>query len=108
MLLTPGVPLSEEDLRWVTEHEGEVTSHGLDLSFHMYSTHAVLRAILPLCIGDVPGAYETVGHIAHLNLRKEQLPFKCIIGGLCFVHMLMYTLTEFVVCKFLNAVCVMF
>ena len=29
---------------------------------------------------EIPSAFETVGHIAHLNLREEQLPFKKVIG----------------------------
>ncbi len=29
---------------------------------------------------EAPSSFETVGHIIHLNLRKEQLPYKYIIG----------------------------
>ena len=29
---------------------------------------------------EVPGSFETVGHVAHLNLRDELLPFKLLIG----------------------------
>ena len=29
---------------------------------------------------DVPASFETVGHIAHLNLRDELLPHKYVIG----------------------------
>jgi|APGre2960657444_1045066.scaffolds.fasta_scaffold00668_6 tRNA (guanine37-N1)-methyltransferase len=29
---------------------------------------------------DVPTSFETVGHIAHLNLRDEQLPYKLLVG----------------------------
>ena len=29
---------------------------------------------------EVPTAFETVGHIAHLNLKAEQLPHKHVIG----------------------------
>jgi tRNA (guanine37-N1)-methyltransferase len=28
----------------------------------------------------VPTSFESIGHIAHLNLRPEQLPHKAIIG----------------------------
>jgi tRNA (guanine37-N1)-methyltransferase len=30
---------------------------------------------------EVPMSFETVGHIAHLNLREEQLPHKHLIGS---------------------------
>ena len=29
---------------------------------------------------EVPSSFETVGHIAHLNLREELLPYKHIVG----------------------------
>ncbi len=28
----------------------------------------------------MPSSFETVGHVAHLNLRDELLPFKRVIG----------------------------
>jgi tRNA G37 N-methylase Trm5 len=37
------------------------------------------QALLPPG-SDIPGSFETVGHIAHLNLRDELLPFKLVIG----------------------------
>jgi len=37
------------------------------------------KALLPPAI-DVPTSFETVGHVAHLNLRDEALPFKQLIG----------------------------
>lgn len=35
----------------------------------------ILEALLPKGM-IVPSAFETVGHIAHLNLREEHLPYK--------------------------------
>lgn len=39
----------------------------------------LLKEILPDGM-TVPTAYESVGHIAHLNLREEHLPFRHIIA----------------------------
>ena len=29
---------------------------------------------------EIPGGFETIGHIAHLNLADEQMPYKNLIG----------------------------
>jgi hypothetical protein len=39
----------------------------------------LLKELLPDGM-TVPTAYESVGHIAHLNLREEHLPFRHIIA----------------------------
>lgn len=84
LLLTPEPfrdrPLADSDLCWIKEHGGEMTSHTVTLDYSHYSMHSILRAILPPEITDVPTAFESVGHIAHLNLRENQLPYKEIIG----------------------------
>ena len=41
---------------------------------------AILRAVLPDEVEQIPTAFEMVGHIAHLNLRESQLPYKKLIG----------------------------
>lgn len=41
--------------------------------------HPTRQALLPPG-AEVPSSFETVGHIAHLNLRDELLPFKRVIG----------------------------
>ena len=29
---------------------------------------------------EIPGSFETVGHVAHINLRDSALPYKKLIG----------------------------
>ena len=38
-----------------------------------------MQRLLPAGL-EVPCSFETVGHIAHLNLRDELLPFKHLVG----------------------------
>ena len=45
----------------------------------MQLLRATAQALLPPGM-DVPASFETVGHIAHLNLRDELLPHKFVIG----------------------------
>lgn len=39
----------------------------------------ILEALLPKEM-IVPSAFETVGHIVHLNLREEHFPYKKLIA----------------------------
>lgn len=73
---------SAGDLQWMSEREIARTSHHLQLGYPNWNVGAVLRAVLPTCVKEVPSAFETVGHIAHLNLREEHLEYKTLIGGL--------------------------
>ena len=45
----------------------------------------VLRSIIPVGM-DVPSAFEQVGHVAHVNLKAEQLPYKAVIGQVALCH----------------------
>lgn len=40
----------------------------------------LVQKIVPQDVREVPHAFESVGHIAHLNLRDELLPYQHIIG----------------------------
>ncbi|KAJ8683225.1 hypothetical protein QAD02_019017 [Eretmocerus hayati] len=51
----------------------------LTLSYENWTCEEILRAILPDNV-EVPGSYSVVGHIIHVNLREEQLPYKAVIG----------------------------
>ncbi|XP_062325782.1 tRNA (guanine(37)-N1)-methyltransferase [Osmerus eperlanus] len=51
----------------------------LHLSYDNLKTEEVLRAVLPEG-QDVTSGFSRVGHIAHLNLRDHQLPYRNLIG----------------------------
>ena len=57
----------------------EVVSQSLVLDYDYFTFDEILREILPDGT-DVPSSFETIGHVAHLNLRDEHLPFKNLIG----------------------------
>lgn len=52
----------------------------LVLDYEYWSSDEILGATLPDGM-DVPSSFETIGHIAHLNLRPEHEPFKYLIGS---------------------------
>ncbi|XP_045801433.1 tRNA (guanine(37)-N1)-methyltransferase 1 isoform X1 [Trifolium pratense] len=51
----------------------------LTLFYDYWQMNEILEAMLPEGM-IVPTAFETVGHIAHLNLREEHLPYKKLIA----------------------------
>lgn len=57
----------------------ELQSYELQLTYHNLKTEEVLEAVLPRG-QDVTSAFSRVGHIAHMNLREHQLPYRNLIG----------------------------
>ncbi|KAI6690434.1 hypothetical protein NL676_027262 [Syzygium grande] len=57
----------------------ELVSCTLTLFYDYWSMNEILEALLPKGM-IVPSAFETVGHIAHLNLREEHAPYKKLIA----------------------------
>jgi tRNA (guanine37-N1)-methyltransferase len=73
-----------EDLPRYEELQTEVqvlgiTTYALHLGYEHMSVEEVLRRLLPVGV-EVPSSFEQIGHIAHLNLRDEMLPYKSVIG----------------------------
>ncbi|MED6279677.1 tRNA (guanine(37)-N1)-methyltransferase [Characodon lateralis] len=57
----------------------ELKQYELKLTYDNLKTEEVLEAVLPQG-QDVTSAFSRVGHIAHMNLRDHQLPYKNLIG----------------------------
>lgn len=51
----------------------------LELTYDNFTYHAIFRAILPEELDTISG-FSTIGHIIHLNLRDDALPYKKIVG----------------------------
>ena len=53
-----------------------------NLSYNVLTVDQVLTRILPSNqnINEIPSSFEIAGHIAHVNLRSETLPYKYLIG----------------------------
>ncbi|CAH1449881.1 unnamed protein product [Lactuca virosa] len=57
----------------------ELVRCNLTLYYSYWQMNEILEALLPKGI-IVPSSFETVGHIIHLNLREEHLPYKNLIA----------------------------
>ncbi len=73
--------LSDEELKWITDNNGTMTSKTIEMNYNHYSFHEILESVLPIEeVKEIPSSFEHIGHIAHFNLRDEQLPYKELIG----------------------------
>ncbi|KAM4014384.1 tRNA (guanine(37)-N(1))-methyltransferase isoform 2-T2 [Anomaloglossus baeobatrachus] len=57
----------------------QVLQVDLQLGYEHFKTDEILEAVLPKG-QDVTTSFSRVGHIAHMNLRDHQLPYKNLIG----------------------------
>ncbi|CAH2328723.1 tRNA (guanine(37)-N1)-methyltransferase [Pelobates cultripes] len=57
----------------------QITKYELQLTYENFKGDEILRAVLPKG-QDVTSGFSRVGHIAHMNLREHQLPYKNLIG----------------------------
>ncbi|KAJ7990772.1 hypothetical protein DPEC_G00290380 [Dallia pectoralis] len=57
----------------------DLQQYELQLTYDSLKSEEVLRAVLPEG-QDVTSGFSRVGHIAHMNLREHQLPYRQLIG----------------------------
>lgn len=48
--------------------------------YHQFTASFLLEQLLPPSVHPVPTAFETVGHVAHLNLKSHHMPYSALIG----------------------------
>ncbi|CAL1385429.1 unnamed protein product [Linum trigynum] len=69
----------EEAMSENLAHSFELVRCKLTLFYDYWLMNEILEALLPKDM-IIPSAFETVGHIAHLNLKDEHLPYKKVIA----------------------------
>lgn len=60
-------------------YETALGSEAVDIGYENYQLKDLLKGILPEELEGV-SSFSQVGHIVHVNLRDEMLPFKAIVG----------------------------
>ncbi len=63
----------------VLDDQIQMVPYNVQLTAENFTLPELLRTVIPEPL-DLPAAYECVGHIAHINLREEVLPYKHAIG----------------------------
>lgn len=61
----------------------EVVAHSLTLGYSYWGADHILKQILPQGV-EVPSSFETIGHIAHLNITGDLLPYKDVIARVIY------------------------
>ena len=89
VLLNPDVSATDRE-KWsnplremVDQRKVNVHAYELKLSYEDWSMRTILEAVLPEMPPDeteTPAGFAIVGHVAHLNLRSQYLPYKNLIG----------------------------
>lgn len=65
---------------WIlSQPDVEVVDYETKLNYAYFTAGEVLERILPKGV-EIPAAFEQVGHLIHLNLRDDLLPYKYVIG----------------------------
>ena len=75
--LATSVPI--ETLEFIQKEGGQAVLFTFQLDYDYFTLDYILRKLLPENI-QVPAGFETIGHIAHLNMAEEQRPYGPIIA----------------------------
>lgn len=74
--------LKYEKIEEIPKEITEIVPYEIEIDEKDLSYHEILREIIPKEIKEIPTSFETIGHIAHLNLKEEFYPYKEKIGNL--------------------------
>ena len=73
------LPADAQEFLAAMEPPAEAVAHSFTVDYSYFGFGEALKKLLPQGM-EVPSSFETIGHIAHLNLRDEQLPHRHLIA----------------------------
>lgn len=59
--------------------EFEIIEHTIKFGYNQMSAEEILKELMPADV-VVPTGFETIGHIAHFNLKDMHMPYRFLIG----------------------------
>ncbi|TFK30950.1 hypothetical protein FA15DRAFT_580267 [Coprinopsis marcescibilis] len=75
--------IPSDALEFIKKESNGLVTYDVDLDYNYWTSDEILHSFLPEDIRQgAPSGFAIVGHIAHLNLNDEYLPYKHIIGEL--------------------------
>nr|XP_019009294.1 uncharacterized protein I206_05942 [Kwoniella pini CBS 10737]OCF48075.1 hypothetical protein I206_05942 [Kwoniella pini CBS 10737] len=73
--------LPDETNEFIRNETLGLRKESVKLGYDNWNTSEILSAVLPTTKSDdIPSSFTSTGHIAHMNLREEWLPFRHLIG----------------------------
>ncbi|OBZ90883.1 tRNA (guanine(37)-N1)-methyltransferase [Choanephora cucurbitarum] len=58
----------------------EIVSYSFDVGYDYWTTEQILYSVMPEGDAETPSSFTTTGHIAHVNLKEESMPYKSLIA----------------------------
>jgi len=84
VLLHPDAPawddLPESIREVIPDGRGDGPDVPVSFTYHNFTASYILERVLPIHVHPPPTSFETIGHVAHLNLRAPHVPYRYLIG----------------------------
>ncbi|KAJ6483893.1 Met-10+ like-protein-domain-containing protein [Mycena vulgaris] len=75
------VDLPPQTLHFLSAESNGLVPYTLELDYDYWTADEIIQAILPEDLREKsPAGFAMTGHIAHINLKEEYLPYKFLIG----------------------------
>ncbi|KAL9557741.1 hypothetical protein PS6_001673 [Mucor atramentarius] len=58
----------------------DIVEHDFEVDYDYWTTEQILYSVMPEGDAETPSSFTTTGHIAHVNLKEENMPFKGLIA----------------------------